>query len=62
MLTSRISVSVSMRLNKTVMELKPGQQHDHAPRFIVTNSRVSAVISEMNDLSPTDCRVTAVYT
>lgn len=48
--------------NKTVTEVKPGQQHDHVTRFIVTNTGVFAVIPELIDLAPTDCRVTAVYT
>ena len=48
--------------NKTVTEVKPGQQHDHVTRFIVTNAGVFVVIPELIDLAPTDCRVTAVYT
>lgn len=50
------------RVNKTETEMKPRQQGDHATRFIVTNARVFSVISELDDLILTDCRVTAVYT
>ena len=50
------------RANKTETEMKPRQQADHATRFIVTNARVFSVISELDDLILTDCRVTAVYT
>ena len=59
---SRIFVVSVTRANKTETEMKPRQQADHATRFIVTNARVFSVISELDDLILTDCRVTAVYT
>lgn len=52
-----------MRLrDKTEMKMKSEQLYDHVPRFIVTDTGFSSVMSDVDSIAPTGCWVTVVYT
>ena len=42
--------------------MKSEQLYDHVPRFIVTDTGFSSVMSDVDSIAPTGCWVTVVYT